>query len=425
MPSNLRPMKINSSVSIIMSIFLLLISCEPYDEPDNKFPVGISHLRAYSSDQKTLVEWHTWSGFIDFGLHAPPVKLTKLSMSTINEGSGFEEIYIGSIEGTDSFEITGLNNNVPYYFKLETYGFDGRKIGTSRPVCTIPGNLPEEVFSYQISDSDGCTDFTNISWSPDGEELAYIDFDNSGYKNIHILNKNTGSVKVVTNHEAEALSDVSWSPDGSALAYMQSPSITVAYLNYRIWLLDLVTLNTWPVSSGPIDSDPDWLSDTQIIFARGTNGSPNIPELTLLDLVDGSETALTDDGVLYKNSPNVNSKTGKILYSTHKSREYNSYIYVTIPSSGAGDLLINDDPWDMTDPVWSPDGSIICFTSDRTGQNEIWSMRIMDKVFVQVTRGSHIGSSRSIASVNNSGTLLAYIQKEADNSEFLKVLALE
>lgn len=346
-------------------------------------------------------------------------------MSTVNEGSGFEEIYIGSIEGTDSFEITGLTNNVPYYFILETYGFDGRKIGTSRPICTIPGNLPEEVFSYQISDSDGCTDYTNISWSPDGEELAYIDFDNSDYKNIHIINMNTSSVEVVTNHEAEALSAISWSPDGSALAYMQSPSTTVAYLDYRIWLLDLATLDTWPVSSGPIDSDPDWLSDTQLIFARGTTGPPNIPELTRLDLVDASETALTNDGVLYKYSPDVDSKTGKILYSAHKSREYNSYIYVTGPNSGTGDLLINDEPWDMTNPVWSPDGNVIYFTSDRTGQNEIWSMRITDKIFGQVSRGGQTGSSRSHASINNSGNLLAYIQKEADNREFLKVIALK
>lgn len=418
-------MKISSSVSIIILLSLLFVSCEHYDEPDNKFPIGISHFRAFSSDQKTLVEWHTWSGFIDFGLYAPPVKSTKLFISTVNEGSGFEEIYIGSIEGTDSFEITGLNNNVPYYFKLETYGFDGRKIGTSRPVCTIPGNLPEEVFSYQISDSDGCTDYTNISWSPDGEELAYIDFDNSDYKNIHIINMNTSSVEVVTNHEAEALSAISWSPDGSALAYMQSPSTTVAYLDYHIWLLDLATLDTWPVSSGPIDSDPDWLSDTQLIFARGTTGPPNIPELTRLDLVDGSETALTNDGVLYKYSPDVDSKTGKILYSAHKSREYNSYIYVTGPNSGTGDLLINDEPWDMTNPVWSPDGNVIYFTSDRTGQNEIWSMRITDKIFGQVSRGGQTGSSRSHASINNSGNLLAYIQKEADNREFLKVIALK
>lgn len=418
-------MKISSSVSIIILLSLLFVSCEHYDEPDNKFPIGISHFQAYSSDQKTLVEWHTWSGFIDFGLYAPPIKSTKIFMSTVNEGSGFEEIYIGSIEGTDSFEITGLTNNVPYYFILETYGFDGRKIGTSRPICTIPGNLPEEVFSYQISDSDGCTDYTNISWSPDGEELAYIDFDNSDYKNIHIINMNTSSVEVVTNHEAEALSAISWSPDGSALAYMQSPSTTVAYLDYRIWLLDLATLDTWPVSSGPIDSDPDWLSDTQLIFARGTTGPPNIPELTRLDLVDASETALTNDGVLYKYSPDVDSKTGKILYSAHKSREYNSYIYVTGPNSGTGDLLINDEPWDMTNPVWSPDGNVIYFTSDRTGQNEIWSMRITDKIFGQVSRGGQTGSSRSHASINNSGNLLAYIQKEADNREFLKVIALK
>lgn len=418
-------MKISSSVSIIILLSLLFVSCEHYDEPDNKFPIGISHFQAYSSDQKTLVEWHTWSGFIDFGLYAPPVKSTKLFISTVNEGSGFEEIYIGSIEGTDSFEITGLTNNVPYYFILETYGFDGRKIGTSRPICTIPGNLPEEVFSYQICDSDGYTDYTNISWSPDGEELAYIDFDNSDYKNIHIINMNTSSVEVVTNHEAEALSAISWSPDGSALAYMQSPSTTVAYLDYRIWLLDLATLDTWPVSSGPIDSDPDWLSDTQLIFARGTTGPPNIPELTRLDLVDASETALTNDGVLYKYSPDVDSKTGKILYSAHKSREYNSYIYVTGPNSGTGDLLINDEPWDMTNPVWSPDGNVIYFTSDRTGQNEIWSMRITDKIFGQVSRGGQTGSSRSHASINNSGNLLAYIQKEADNREFLKVIALK
>lgn len=425
MQSNPGPMKINSSLSIIMPVFLLFVSCEHFYETENDYPRGISYFQIYASDQKALVEWHTWSGYIDFDLYAPPVKTTRLSMSTTNESSGFKEIYTGSLEGTDSFTISGLTNNIPYYFILETYGFDGQKIGTSRPVCTIPGRLPEEVLSYKVSDPNEYNNYTNISWSPDGGELAFIDFNSSGYKNIYILDKNTLSVKVVTNHQAEYLGGVSWSPDGSALAYVQSPSTTVAYLDYRIWLLDLVTLNTRPVSSGPVDSDPDWLSDTQIIHTKGTIGPPNIPELTLLDLVDGSETALTDDGVLYKYSPDVDSKTGKILYTAHKSRDNSSCIYVTVPNSGEGDLLIDDGRWDMSNPVWSPDGSKIYFTSDRTGHNEIWSMRIKDKVFDQVTRGGNIGSSRSLAAINNSGTLLAYIQKEADNSEFLKVLSLE
>ncbi len=420
-------MRITYTALTIVLIFLLLVACDRDDiiQPEHDFPTGISHVRAYSYDQKILVEWHTWSGFIDFGLSAPPVRRTELSMSTSDEESDFEVIYIGNTEGSDSVEINGLQNNIPYYFRLETYGNDGRRIGTSRPIITIPGKLPQEILSHEISGSDVYSTYTNISWSPSGEELAYIDFDGSGYKNVHILNRNTNSVRIVTNHEAEALWDVSWSPDGLHLAYMQSPSITVAYLNYRIWLLDLVTLNTLPVSSGPVDSELAWLSDTQIIFAKGTKGPPNIPELTLLDLDDGSETALTSDGILYKYSPNVNRETGEIVYSAHKSGDRNSYIYITTVGNGAGHLLIENEYWTMMNPVWSPDGSKIYFTSNRSGQDEIWSVRMVDKVFQQVTRGGQVGSSRSFTSINNSGTLLAFIQREADRSEFLKVIALE
>lgn len=394
----------------------------PIPELDPESSYGISEIRAYSSDQKILVDWRTYSGPIDLGPHIPPIMNTRLLMSTSDEASDYEEVHIGEVEGADSVELTELPNGIPHYFKLEIYGFDGQKIGTSQPICAIPGTLPVEILSFQITEPTEAAN-TNLAWSPDGSEIAFIDIDNSGYKNIHILNRNTLSLEVVTKHEAEEVSDVSWSPNGQYLAYTLSATLTSRDADFRIWLLDLMTLETWQISSGPVDFDPEWISDTQLVFAKGSKGPPNIPELMLLNPEDGSESVLTQDGSLYKYVPNVRPGTNEILFSGIRSGTSNYNIYTPSADGGDSELMLADF-WSSTNPKWLPNSEKIIFSSNRTGENEIWSMSLPDGTFEQKTRGN-VGSSRDVPTITRDGKLLAYIELRADYRAFLKVIELD
>ena len=60
----------------------------------------------------------------------------------------------------------------------------------------------------------------------------------------------------------------------------------------------------------------------------------------------------------------------------------------TIPSAGGDPTLLVDWDSDEKNPVWSPDGNFIAFSSDRAGNDDIWLYRLSDDSAVQLTSNS-------------------------------------
>lgn len=59
-------------------------------------------------------------------------------------------------------------------------------------------------------------------------------------------------------------------------------------------------------------------------------------------------------------------------------------IYLMPVSGGEAELLVGDHSWDIQ-PRFSPDGSYIAFTSDRTGGDNIWTLSLADRQLTQIS----------------------------------------
>jgi Tol biopolymer transport system component len=156
------------------------------------------------------------------------------------------------------------------------------------------------------------------------------------------------------------------SPDGMQVAL----TITAGPVNKKgIWILNLASKKMHRLTDG---SHPIWSSDgKRIVHGAHRNGK----FVVLLRAVDGSgkekTLASAPDKIL---SPWCWSHDGKMLLVFEQPLDLTAKTNIVMVSMGRRHrcrALINAD-YDVSQPQISPDGQWIAFTSDKSGQNEVY-----------------------------------------------------
>jgi len=116
----------------------------------------------------------------------------------------------------------------------------------------------------------------------------------------------------------------------------------------------------------------------------------------------------------------------RIAYSADAAmsmeEDVNYEIYVIQLQTGAIARLTTDPSRD-TDPAWSPDGSRIAFSSDRSGQSEVWIMNADGSTQMQLTRqhfeDDKTGRGNSGPAWSPDGTIIAFSSDRAGKSDIV------
>ena len=165
------------------------------------------------------------------------------------------------------------------------------------------------------------------------------------------------------------------SPDGRQLAF-------VAKRNGRdhliLWDLDTGRrLRRYTFDSLVALAAPTWSPDgMQLALAGARNGGST--DLFLVDVEDGTLTALTDD--LYDDrDPHWHPHTGHLAFSSDRDaengRQGRHSLFVYELASGRVTQLTRGAPHDQQ-PAWSPDGERLAFSSDRAGFYDLYTLRV-------------------------------------------------
>lgn len=152
-------------------------------------------------------------------------------------------------------------------------------------------------YSLQVADSDGYAPQSVVessqpllspSWSPDGQKLAYVSFENLN-SSIYIQDLSTGKREKISSFKGINSAPV-WSPDGQRMAMVLSKDG-----NPEIYLLDLRSRKLRRLTrNSAIDTEPDWAPDGKsLVFTSDRGGRPQIYRL-FLD--DGRPKRLTFEG---------------------------------------------------------------------------------------------------------------------------------
>ena len=159
----------------------------------------------------------------------------------------------------------------------------------------------------------------------------------------------------------------------------------------------------------------------RIVFTLNTRGT------SYLQIADiGDDGQLVDRRTLVpsrqydqKFTPVFSPDGKKVAYSSWNAGGFRD-IYVVDVATLKVERITNDRAIDAN-PVWSPDGNAIFFTSDRTGISNVYVHRFADGLLRQVT---NVRTGALMPSVSEDGRLLAYVGYTSSGYD-LYVMALD
>ena len=239
-------------------------------------------------------------------------------------------------------------------------GVTGGKISVAQ-VCTFQKTFHVQSPNSGIIFSYGT--YADFVWSPDSEKVAFASYF-CGVSDIYVIDADGCNLKRLT-HNDRADSPV-WSPDGKIIAFD-----AVKNQNEDIFVMDTDGGNKKRLTKSPDgDSMVIWSPDGKIIFLRTKE---YVSHFYIMD-ADGSnqKQLLNIPGLGRCYDPVLSPDGKKVVFSSKRSG--NEDIYV-IEIGESTPQRLTDDHLNDFHPVWSPDGEMIAFGRGVSfGTSEIYTM---------------------------------------------------
>ena len=220
-------------------------------------------------------------------------------------------------------------------------------------------------FDLIVADSDGQNEQSALTsrepiisprWSPDGNRLAYVSFENRKPQ-IWVHEIYTSKRMLVGNFRGSN-SAPAWSPDGNTLAI--ALTLTGGTQIYSIPATGGESRRL--TNSGGIDTEPWFAPDGSIYFTSDRGGSPQIYRMS----GSGGEARRITFRGTYNVSPRV-SPDGKTLAFVARTNGVFRLSTLDLSSPGQQERVMTDTDKDES-PSFAPNGKILLYATDVGGR---------------------------------------------------------
>ena len=236
-------------------------------------------------------------------------------------------------------------------------------------------------YQMQLADADGLNSQAMLtsprpilspSWSPNGNRLAYVSFEDRERSAIYIQDRSTGKrTKIIS--ESGINGAPSWSPDGNQLA------VVLSYEgNPDIYIIELATRSARRITrSEAIDTEPEWLDSGTLIFTSDRSGGP---QLYRIPVSGGQAKRLTFEG-RYNASASV-APDGNSVAMVHRASDGYKIGLLRLDS---GDFSVLSSGRFDESPSFSPNGQMVLFATSRNGRQTLGAVSVDGQVEQSLT----------------------------------------
>ncbi|MBF0275531.1 MAG: Tol-Pal system beta propeller repeat protein TolB [Nitrospinae bacterium] len=253
-------------------------------------------------------------------------------------------------------------------------------IATTRILFESKTNGRKNVY---VADYDGVntlriSDKNNIaisaSWTSDNERVFYTTYQNDN-PNIIEYNVIKGKKRVFSNKRG-LNNSIAIAPNGILGAYCYSKGE-----NADIFIRNMNTAKEYNLTNNPaIETSPTWSPDgKRIAFESDRHGGPQI---FMMDVEGGNAERLTFEGN-YNAEPSWSPDGDKIAF-TAMIKGVMRIAVVTIADKKIH-YLTPESRFDSMSPTWSPNGRFILYSSNRTGEYQLYRLNMESGTTSRIT----------------------------------------
>lgn len=234
--------------------------------------------------------------------------------------------------------------------------------------------------------------------------LVYARADNWSRTRLMVVDPATGATSD-TFARLNAGGEGAVHPDGSYVMFSRVDWYRDIYAYADLFRRDLVTGDETRLTNGLRAREPDISPDGRhVVFTTTRAGTSHLMIADVEDVVGTMRELVTHDRFELVYTPRFSPDGRSVVYSCWSHGGYRDIAVVDI-DTGVVDQLTHDRAQD-TGPVFSPDGEVVYFSSDRAGIANVYAYRLATGTTRQIT--NVLGGAYTPA-VSSDGRTLVYL----------------